>query len=652
MLKPFACLIVLLPIATLIGQPTPTAPLKVLPPPGIVITDADRAGLTAGAAALQAEIQALTRELSGNPTLSLLLPDVEVLHKAVDWALRYDQFYAAKEIAFARHLLDLGHARAGQLRAQQAPWLSQTGTVLRGYRSRLDGSVQPYGLFVPTPQADGPVPLLVWLLGRNERRSELAFLAEREADHPPILPKNTVVVIPYGRFCNATKFAGEVDVMEALAAARRQFHIDPLRIAVGGFSMGGGSTWHLATHNPGLWCAAAPGAGFAETPAYTKALAPGREPRPAWEQTLWRLYDATGYAENLSSVPTVAYSGELDPQKQAAEIMQAALASEGLSLEHFIGPQTAHKYHPETKAALTRRLDALIAQGRDPLPREVRFTTFTLRYPQSAWVRVEGLERHWERAQVHATLTPLGGVTAKSTNVTLLSFPGIHPPSVTLDGQTIDLAGDRSTPANLRFARDQGIWRIAADPAVSRLRKQPGLTGPVNDAFMESFLFVRPSGRPLHPALGQWAEGELSLAAKLWHDLFRGHSPVKRDTEVDAEDIASKNLILWGDPSSNAFIARILKDLPLVWDAKTLQFRGQTYDASVHAPILIFPNPLNPERYVVLNSGIDFRSEGSASNALQTPKLPDWAIVDLRVAPGPRWPGRVVNAGFFDESWR
>ena len=40
------------------------------------------------------------------------------------------------------------------------------------------------------------------------------------------------------------------------------------------------------------------------------------------------------------------------------------------------------------------------------------------------------------------------------------------------------------------------------------------------------------------------------------------------------------------------------------------------------------------------------------NNALQTPKLPDWAIVDLRTAPGPHWPGKIVDAGFFDESWK
>ena len=39
------------------------------------------------------------------------------------------------------------------------------------------------------------------------------------------------------------------------------------------------------------------------------------------------------------------------------------------------------------------------------------------------------------------------------------------------------------------------------------------------------------------------------------------------------------------------------------------------------------------------------------ANALQTPNLPDWAIVDLRTPPSAKWPGLVVDAGFFDEAW-
>jgi hypothetical protein len=53
----------------------------------------------------------------------------------------------------------------------------------------------------------------------------------------------------------------------------------------------------------------------------------------------------------------------------------------------------------------------------------------------------------------------------------------------------------------------------------------------------------------------------------------------------------------------------------------------------------------------VLNSGFTFREGATISNSLQTPKLPDWAIVDLRVPADDRRPGGIVNAGFFDERW-
>ena len=289
-----------LPLTSHAQTPSPSPPVtapapvpKKIPAPGLSLTTADRAELTAGTAALRAELDALARDLSSpaDARLLALLPDVEIFPKAVAWSLADDTFYSPKEIAFAKHLLAEGRERAAQLRKKNAPWLHARGLIVRGYRSKLDGSVQPYGLVINLDvDPSVPTPLMVWLLGRGEKRTELAFLAEREAGPPQLTPKGVVTLIPYGRFCNATKFAGEVDVMEALAAVRAHYAIDPLRIAVAGFSMGGGSTWHLAPHYSGLWCAASPGAGFAETPIFTKALAPGKETRPAWEQLLWRHY--------------------------------------------------------------------------------------------------------------------------------------------------------------------------------------------------------------------------------------------------------------------------------------------------------------------------------------------------------------------------
>ena len=73
--------------------------------------------------------------------------------------------------------------------------------------------------------------------------------------------------------------------------------------------------------------------------------------------------------------------------------------------------------------------------------------------------------------------------------------------------------------------------------------------------------------------------------------------------------------------------------------------------AGTHAPVFLYPTPVNPKRYVVVNSGFTFREAGAQSNARQTPKLPDWAVIDIRVPPTPLAPGAVADAGFFGEHW-
>lgn len=641
----FLSLLLLLP--ALVPAATPATRL---PPAGIEVPAAARAELTAAAAALAADLAQLRAELvePSRKELLELTPDAEIFHKAVDWALRHDEFFDLKQVAAAHRALATGRERVAALRRGEAPWRNATGLVVRGYRSRIDGSVQPYGLVIPPDLTPGrPRRLMVWLLGRGEKRTELAFIGEREAGPPQLTPCDTVTLIPYGRFCNATKFAGETDVFEALAAVQAEQSIDPNRILVAGFSMGGASTWHLATHHAGLWAAAAPGAGFAETAAYAKVFAPGKEPPTAWEQKLWGWYDATAYARNLSHCPTIAYSGEIDPQKQAADVMTAALAQEGLTLPHLIGPGTAHKYHPEVRQDLTARLEALLDRGRDPRPATLQVTTRTLRYPGASWLRFEGLAEHWSRADLEGTLRDNTAVevTTRGTTAVRLVLPGLR--SVKIDGQEVTLPAP--APETVLHRQD-GVWRAGPPPAGPR--KRPGLTGPVNDAFLDRFLFVRPTGKAWHPAVGAWTTAELERARSLWRTLFRGDAPIKDDTAVTAEDLASSHIVLWGDPGANQLLARLLPDLPLHWDARNLTFRGERHDAAHHAPILIYPNPLNPEKYVVLNTCIDFRDHGYGSNSLQTPKLPDHAVIDLRAPPGPRWPGRIVAAGFFDEAWR
>ena len=122
-------------------------------------------------------------------------------------------------------------------------------------------------------------------------------------------------------------------------------------------------------------------------------------------------------------------------------------------------------------------------------------------------------------------------------------------------------------------------------------------------------------------------------------------------SDLDSDDIADANLILWGDPISNKMIAEIVDRLPIKWGLGKFEFRGQTYSTADHVPSFIFPNPLNPDRYVVINSGLTFREDHDRTNSLQNPKLPDWAVIGLKKLPDGSAPGEIVDSGFFDENW-
>ena len=58
-----------------------------------------------------------------------------------------------------------------------------------------------------------------------------------------------------------------------------------------------------------------------------------------------------------------------------------------------------------------------------------------------------------------------------------------------------------------------------------------------------------------------------------WRRQFRGEARVKDDTDITDADIAAHNLVLWGDPSSNAVLAKIADKLPIQWDKDSVQRR-------------------------------------------------------------------------------
>src|SRR5205823_6105680 len=98
--------------------------------------------------------------------------------------------------------------------------------------------------------------------------------------------------------------------------------------------------------------------------------------RPAAWDLCRKIYDAVEYAPNVSQVPTVAYSGADDPQKAAADNIEARLKRLDIPMTHLIAPGVKHVFVPEYQKKADALWSKYAAAGREPYPPEVRFVTW------------------------------------------------------------------------------------------------------------------------------------------------------------------------------------------------------------------------------------------------------------------------------------
>ena len=657
--------------------------VRPIPPVGIEIPETTKKELLTACAMIRQSFATLLDKQRAeankkNPQATARLAEIEslaaevlVFPRAIELSIEFRQFYKPNEFPIAKRLLQEAERRLAVVR-DGGSWFEVVGLgdgarqqlIVGGFKSKIDGSYQPYSVVVPAgflKHDVRPRRLDLWFHGRGERMSEANFLQKQMTQAGQYTPSDTFVLHPYGRYSNAFKFAGEIDVLESLQYVRSRLPVDKNKIAVRGFSMGGAGCWQMAVHYADRFFAANPGAGFSETPEFLDVFQgeDARQNDPAFQRTLWQLYDCPPWAINLSQCPTVVYSGEVDRQKQAADVMEKALEKVGIDMLHVIGPDTAHKIHADSKVIIEAHMNRLAASADASVPKRIQFATMTLRYHKLNWVDVQGLQKHWKPASVDAQVQG-NRIVVNTSNVSALDlvfqsgqWPGASNGAVKveIDGTVINgpmVKSDRSWRISL--LRDSGGWTNRVAP--EGLRKRPGLQGPIDDALMDSFIFVLPTFQSPDAKVQQWIETESQHAMLHWRKHFRGD--VRKVTEDQLTDqlIENNNLIVFGDPRAGGLVERLTAKLPIGWNDSKIKIGDHSVDAEGRVGILVYPNPMNPDRYVVLNSGFTFREYDYLNNARQTPKLPDWALVDVREGATTRLPGKVEAAGFFDEQWQ
>jgi hypothetical protein len=605
-----------------------------------------------------AELSARIAALGDKKTDAALLADVRIYKKAVDYILRFpEEFFGPQYAAETIKALDTGIMRALEIEAGVPSWPKKTGNVVRGFVSRIDGSVQPYGLTIPASY-DGkrPMRLDVWLHGTQIQLNEVRFLSQQDAPHSnsQIPAEDYIQLEPFARMNHSYRYYSETDVFEAIASVRQRYNIDPERIVVRGHSMGGHQgAGRLGLQHPSFFAAFEASAGYSETIEYAGARLP-KEGLTPYQEAALHYYDAQDYALNAFNIPMVSYAGEKDGQLRAAIRLREAVEKEGFRLTQespyrwttkdlralfLVGPDTGHSWHAESKAQSEAFLRRALDETAGKSPNHVRFVTYTARWNHAHWVYVESLDETYKRAEVDARRSEDSKqITVTTRNISRVRFDA-PAAAFTIDGQPLN-AG-----ANPTFEKTNGTWTIATGPP-SGLRKIHGLQGPIEDAFRDGFMVVRGTGQPWNAPVHALTVQRFDVFRSEFAKWMRGDIRVKDDTAVTPGDIANYNLVLFGDPGSNVLLGKVIERLPIRWTRSDITVGSQKFPSGEHAVVMIYPNPLNPQRYVVLNTGHTFSANRvlSGTESVFFPRLGDYAVLSTG--------GQVKTAGFFDEEWK
>jgi hypothetical protein len=421
--------------------------------------------------------------------------------------------------------------------------------------------------------------------------------------------------------------------------------------------MGGAGVWHTALHYPDLWATVEAGAGDNQSHRY-----PVLEDLAPHQRAMCTIFDNMfEWMLNAYNTPFIGYVGELDGSFRKHIAARQQLTREGFKFEgesftggarvvdlphivFFVASNTPHATDPEFR----KKMDAIhlenLRRGRQS-PDHLRFLTYTTRYNRSFWATLDGLEKHYERAEINAKRSAdrkQYDITTKNLTRLVLRETN-NAVALNIDGQKLAVTG----APEMVLEKSGGSWRQAQAGERNGPRKRHGLQGPIDDAFLEPFLIVRPTGTPWNAAAHKQALQILDRFDRQYQLAFRGNLRVKDDKDVTNADLHKYHVVLFGDPGSNRLIAKLNGKLPVTWTRDAVTLGTQSFSASESLPALIYPNPLSPSRYVVLNSGLTAEWQDWAGD-FSTPQYGDFAVLRANGKDVPD----VAYAGIFDEAWK
>ncbi|NLF15994.1 MAG: prolyl oligopeptidase family serine peptidase [Lentisphaerae bacterium] len=551
----------------------------------------------------------------------------------------------------------LAEARAGKVLRARPGQLSELA-----YITGNDHTVQPYYLYLPKAyDPSRPWPLMVFLHGYVPTISIMdPWLLSQEA-YDVADRHGFILLTVYGRRNTDFQGVGEVDVEEATREVQDLYAVDPERVHLTGVSMGGAGAYYIGLRRPGRYASISTMDGQTDMHAWWPLILRdwprSRDDIPAFRRWLVELDNPVDLVMNARNQHLFVLHGENDPLVPVAQsrTMVDLARAQGIELEYCEVPGAGHYIYWDP-AILDKAWGWQKAFRRQPSPPRVTFKTFSLEYDRAYWCRIGDFVRWGIPATLDCRVAPDGsGLLATTANVRLLVIDAKAVPLDTAAGlkavvNGVERTASRNAAGDFEIVCEEPAAAPAgATPAADAWppRKRHGLSGPIEEAFDGPFVVVTGTAgnddedRRLAAQVERWADE--------WDRFADGRPPVLLDSQVTEAVIARRNLVLFGTPESNLILARLHDRLPVRIGPQRYEVAGKTYEGPDLGMVLCYPNPLNPQRYVVVYAGALYGERCGINHKHDL--LPDFIVFNTR-----RFNYDDTNehevAGFFDMAWR
>jgi pimeloyl-ACP methyl ester carboxylesterase len=527
--------------------------------------------------------------------------------------------------------------------------------------SKIDGSCQYYALL--PPESYDPQKEYALILTLHGAGVEASGLVDCHA------PKDwAFVAAPTNRRKYGFDWQdwGRLDALEALELVKSTFPIDTDRVYLTGHSMGGHGTWHIALTHPDLFAAVAPLAGWTcfqlYIPWFLQKSYSFAEPGQIAIRDMSLREDFTpNFVENAMNLPLFVTHGGSDDNVPTVHSRMFVSILEHLGYEHHYKeiPGKGHWYNlddPDKTVCVDdpELVNFLKDQTRKPFPKRVIFKTTNIgQNNRSYWVEIMAQEKPFFESRIEAqakgerieVTTSNVREFALSLSQDLLPYGRI---ALVINGQEIGHRFGKNQKVSFYRRGDRfRMGRVKHPP----LAKTPESYGPMKQAYFSSFVLLY--GTTGDSLTTETTLHQARLEATRWWRRGNGFVEVFPDTEVTKEVMQTHNLILFGGPEENSVTAALNKNLPIRIEDQRMFFGKKRIRGDNLAAEFVYPNPSNPERFVLVHEGVGL--SGLKLSNFFTPLysgagLPDFIIFDNQVR-YEGW-GGVICAGFFDSGWQ